>query len=37
MKPRRMEWVGIGWIDCGEPQGDETIVETAKRVRRVKP
>lgn len=26
MKPRRMEWVGIGWIDCGEPRGDETVV-----------
>lgn len=27
LKPRRMEWVGIGWIDCGEPRGDETVVE----------
>ncbi len=26
MKPRRMEWVGIGWIDCGEPRGDEVVV-----------
>lgn len=26
MKPRRMEWVGIGWVDCGEPRGDETVV-----------
>lgn len=23
---RRMEWVGIGWVDCGEPTGDEVIV-----------
>ncbi len=20
----RKEWVGIGWIDCGSPHGDET-------------
>jgi hypothetical protein len=26
MKPRRMEWVGIGWVDCGEPRGDEVVV-----------
>ncbi len=26
LKPRRMEWVGIGWIDCGEPRGDEVVV-----------
>ena len=26
MKPRRMEWVGIGWVDCGEPRGDEVLV-----------
>lgn len=25
-KPRRMEWVGIGWIDVGPPRGDETVV-----------
>ncbi len=27
MRPRRMEWVGIGWIDCGEPKGDEVVVK----------
>jgi len=26
LKPRRMQWVGIGWIDCGEPKGDEVVV-----------
>lgn len=26
LKPRRMEWVGIGWIDCGPPRGDEVVV-----------
>lgn len=26
MRARRMEWVGIGWIDCGEPRGDEVVV-----------
>ncbi len=26
LKPRRMEWVGIGWVDCGEPRGDEVVV-----------
>jgi len=26
MRPRRMEYVGIGWIDCGEPKGDEVAV-----------
>jgi hypothetical protein len=26
MRPRRMEWVGIGWIDSGEPRGDETVI-----------
>lgn len=20
---KRMEWVGIGWIDCGKPTGSE--------------
>lgn len=22
----RKEWVGIGWIDCGTPRGDEVLV-----------
>ena len=22
----RKEWVGIGWIDCGTPHGDEPVV-----------
>lgn len=33
MKPRRMEWVGIGWIDCGEPRGDEVVVLDPRRER----
>lgn len=24
---RRMEWTGIGWLDCGDPRGDEVIVK----------
>lgn len=31
MRPRRMEWVGIGWIDCGEPRGNETVVTDEPR------
>lgn len=26
MRARRMQYVGIGWIDCGEPRGDEIAV-----------
>ncbi len=26
MRPRRMQYTGIGWIDCGVPKGDETAV-----------
>lgn len=23
---KRMEWTGIGWIDLGEPEGDEVLI-----------
>ena len=26
LEGRRMQWVGIGWVDEGEPTGDETLV-----------
>lgn len=26
LRQRRMEWVGIGWVDCGDPRGDEVLV-----------
>lgn len=26
LKPRRMEWVGIGWIDVGPPVGNEVVM-----------
>lgn len=25
---KRKQWVGIGWVDCGEPHGTEILVIT---------